>query len=106
LAGTDGVGRGIPGGYLNSLEQRLDETENALYNALAELKALKMGNYSENLPSINCISGRRANATKSTRMAEWKTFPLKSSQDIQRWWEGVDNSNGEADCTFANRGIL
>ena len=32
--------RGIPGGYLNALEQRLNDTEIALHEALSELAKL------------------------------------------------------------------
>lgn len=89
------MNRGIPGGYLNTLEHRLDETENALYNALMELRALKSNNNVEHYQNKISISGRQANATKTSRMAEWKALPLKDSQDLQRWWEGVGSSKEE-----------
>ena len=83
--------RGIPTGYLGTLEQRLNETEAALYNALAELRNLKSGQtfiehqqyLSPFIPPV--LIPRESNPSKTSRMAEWKEHPLTDSDAIDRW---------------------
>lgn len=83
--------RGIPTGYLGNLEQRLNETEVALYSALAELRSLKndqhfvtpLNSTSTAIPPD--IAPRELNANKMSRMAEWKAHPLTGSGAIERW---------------------
>ena len=86
----NGACRGIPSGYLNALEQRLNDTEIALHEALSELAKLRqMVPYAEQ-PLQPCLSLTRvAQLSKATRMAEWKLYPLNSSQDIERWWQAL-----------------
>jgi hypothetical protein len=80
--------RGIPSGYLNALEQRLNGTEIALHEALSEVGKLRqMIPYAEQ-PRQPCLPLTRvAQLSKAARMAEWKQYPLNTSQDIERWWQ-------------------
>jgi hypothetical protein len=80
--------RGIPSGYLNALEQRLNDTEIALHEALSEVGKLRqMIPYAEQ-PRQPCLPLTRvAQLSKAARMAEWKQYPLNTSQDIERWWQ-------------------
>lgn len=84
----NGACRGIPSGYLNAMEQRLNDTEIALHEALSELGKLRqMVPYAEQ-PRQPCLSLTRVTQlSKATRMTEWKEHPLNSSQDIERWWQ-------------------
>jgi hypothetical protein len=86
----NGACRGIPSGYLNALEQRLNDTEIALHEALSELGKLRqMVPYAEQ-PWQPCLSLTRVEQlSKATRMAEWKQYPLSSSQDIEGWWQAM-----------------
>lgn len=83
--------RGIPTGYLGNLEQRLNETEAALYSALAELRSLKNDQRFVTLPNSTSpfipleLAPRELNANKMSRMAEWKEHPLTGSGAIERW---------------------
>ena len=72
--------RGLPLGYLNRLEQRLAETESALYGALITLA------------STNATTTVQATAkpdllhkSKAARMNEWTQLPLRDWTDIYRW---------------------
>ncbi|KAK0112093.1 hypothetical protein ONS96_001352 [Cadophora gregata f. sp. sojae] len=81
--------RGIPTGYLGLLEQRLGETEVLLYRALSELRALKLQQNS--YPGVTSTLDipdpitREANAPKPVRMEEWKEYPLKYEEEVERW---------------------
>ncbi|KAJ5787484.1 hypothetical protein N7457_002474 [Penicillium paradoxum] len=72
--------RGLPLGYLNQLEQRLAETESALYGALMSLRSLgqstsvQVAVKSDNVPK-----------QKAARMAEWSQLPLRERIDMERW---------------------
>lgn len=83
--------RGIPTGYLGNLEQRLNETEAALYRALAELRSLKNDQHfvTPLRPASTFVppdlAPREPNANKMSRMAEWKEHPLTDSGAIDRW---------------------
>ncbi|KFY29702.1 hypothetical protein V494_08543 [Pseudogymnoascus sp. VKM F-4513 (FW-928)] len=85
------TGMGIPTGYLGNLEQRLNETEAALYSALAELRSLKNDQQFampvDPTPSFihPDLAPRELNANKVSRMAEWKEHPLTGSGAIERW---------------------
>jgi hypothetical protein len=73
--------RGIPPGYLNALEQRLAETELALFLALSELKARNMPLRSAD---EKLFQGLNTLATKAKNdcIEEWKQHPLN---DTSRW---------------------
>ena len=82
--------RGIPTGYLGNLEQRLNETEAALYSALAELRSLKNDQHFVSLLNSTTsippdLAPRELNANKMSRMAEWKEHPLTGSGAIESW---------------------
>jgi hypothetical protein len=86
--------RGIPTGYLNALEQRLNETEDALYNSLAELRELRSKNgHEDHSREVVSISSRPANESKASRMEEWKRFPVKELRDLESWWLSVVEGN-------------
>ncbi|KFY97029.1 hypothetical protein V498_02323 [Pseudogymnoascus sp. VKM F-4517 (FW-2822)] len=85
------AGIGIPTGYLGNLEQRLNETEAALYSALAELRSLKNDQHFATLLNSTStaipldLAPRELNANKMSRMAEWKEHPLTGPDAIERW---------------------
>ncbi|RDW67065.1 hypothetical protein BP5796_09814 [Coleophoma crateriformis] len=87
---------GIPTGYLNALEQRLTETEIALSHALWEIRNLRAPD-SLVMPKPNptAFTSRSDNVSKLTRLTEWKTFPLKSAQDVELWWQQVATASNQ-----------
>ncbi|KAH8653249.1 hypothetical protein BGZ60DRAFT_519762 [Tricladium varicosporioides] len=87
--------KGIPTGYLGLLEQRLNETEEALYRALAELAALKSrANLSGSGDlQIHDLALRDLNTNKHARMAEWKEYPLKKQEELERWQQFMGPNN-------------
>jgi hypothetical protein len=85
------VSRGIPTGYLGTLEQRLNETEIALYNALSEIRNLR--GQDQFIVALEAaatfvspeMAPRELNASKLSRMQEWKDYPLNDAAGIERW---------------------
>jgi hypothetical protein len=87
------VCRGIPGGYLNALEQRLNDTEIALHDALSELEKLRtLVPYPEQPRPSGPSLTRVTQLSKAARMAEWKQYPLNNSQDIETWWQALKSA--------------
>ena len=76
--------RGIPTGYLGLLEQRLNETEAALFGALSELRGLGSSKPLQ----------RDANPSKMTRMEEWKEYPLQGEGGLERWFQLLGTNQG------------
>ncbi|KAF4179610.1 hypothetical protein CNMCM8694_001552 [Aspergillus lentulus] len=78
--------RGLPLGYVNQLEMRLADTELALYEALATLRAM-------NGPSLIRAS-RKADISpkpKAARVEEWTQLPLREPYDLKRWLEAKND---------------
>ncbi|KAF7116154.1 hypothetical protein CNMCM5793_004174 [Aspergillus hiratsukae] len=69
-------------GYINQLEQRLADTELALYEALATLRTIS-GSSLVRASWKADISPKR----KAARMQEWTQFPLREPSDLERWLE-------------------
>ncbi|KAI7972267.1 hypothetical protein EIK77_003691 [Talaromyces pinophilus] len=79
--------RGLPLGYLTQLEERLADTELALFEALATLRSL---GYDETaLIKASVKAGNESRQGKQARMEEWGKLPLRDgmSQDIRNWWQ-------------------
>jgi len=84
--------RGIPSGYISTLEQRLMETEGVLFCALSELRNLRSQPNSQpqmklEPPTLASLGARETNPNKALRMAEWKEYPLRTNEQITRWEE-------------------
>ncbi|KAJ6093400.1 hypothetical protein N7486_008689 [Penicillium sp. IBT 16267x] len=77
--------RGLPLGYLNQLEQRLAETEAALYGALVTLRAVR--------PSAVVQASAKGDGQrqKSGRMEEWAQYPLQNWTGIEHWMAAVSD---------------
>ncbi|KAL3255310.1 hypothetical protein ABHI18_008275 [Aspergillus niger] len=73
--------RGLPLGYLNQLEQRLAETESALYGALMALSSIG--------PATTLLQATTKpdslQKSKAARMEEWSRLPLRDWPDIYHW---------------------
>lgn len=76
--------RGLPLGYLNQLEQRLSETEAALYSALATLRAIQPTTLVQASPNTGSMHKQKA-----ARMDEWNQLPLREWSDMERWLAGM-----------------
>ncbi|KAL6886003.1 hypothetical protein GGI43DRAFT_418492 [Trichoderma evansii] len=85
--------RGLPVGYLSKLESRLADTENALCQLACQYYAGVSIDPNEVLkPCPDRVSG---DTSKSERMKEWETVPLKTMLDVKKWWsEKVDQGIG------------
>ncbi|KAJ5624500.1 hypothetical protein N7510_000809 [Penicillium lagena] len=71
---------GLPLGYLNQLEQRLAETEQALYGALVTLRSMQP------VTMIRaCPKPETAPKQKAARVEEWTRLPLREWPDLERW---------------------
>jgi hypothetical protein len=74
------------------LEQRLHETEIALYNALCELRKIKSESaFTDHLDLSESLQSRHAAMNKYSRMAEWVRYPLNHSDEVENWWNSVEN---------------
>ncbi|KAH7305438.1 hypothetical protein B0I35DRAFT_443794 [Stachybotrys elegans] len=69
--------RGIPIGFINRLEARLVETEDAL---LRVLHSISPGS-ADALPSRSS-----SQQSKSSKIKEWDSLPLQSMDDIKEWY--------------------
>lgn len=80
------------------LEQRLGETEAALFDAVEQLQTSRAKLGISATASNTIISGinvsRAGKATKTTKMAEWKKFPLETALDVETWWHGINSDWG------------
>ncbi|KAF2108172.1 hypothetical protein BDV96DRAFT_672276 [Lophiotrema nucula] len=103
----EGGKRGIPAAYITSLEQRLLETEAALFAALAAVQR-QDDDEPNSVDWPNPImrtawSGR----TKIDRQEEWRQFPLESAQQLAAWYQ-AKRQHSEAvqapDAELASRG--
>lgn len=76
----------------------MTETEVALFDAMQQLQGTKDKFSILATPSnvSGIIVSRATKATKTSKMAEWKRFPLQTHQDVEMWWHGV-NSNWEVE---------
>ncbi|KGO76981.1 hypothetical protein PITC_004020 [Penicillium italicum] len=72
--------RGLPLGYLNQLEERLAETESALYGALMAIRS--MGQPTAVKAAAKTDTSPK---NKAARMEEWSQVPLRESPDMERW---------------------
>ncbi|KAJ5925577.1 hypothetical protein N7454_008216 [Penicillium verhagenii] len=79
--------RGLPLGYLNQLEQRLADTEAALYGAVATLREMRIR------PSAVVQASAKAEGQrqKSGRMEEWAQYPLQDWTCIEHWMAAVSD---------------
>jgi hypothetical protein len=78
--------RGLPLGYLNQLEQRLSETETALYSALVTLRAMR--------PTTMVHASAKPESVhkqKAARMDEWNQLPLRGWSDMDHWLAGMSH---------------
>lgn len=78
--------RGLPLGYLNQLEQRLSETEAALYSALVTLRAMR--------PTTVVHASAKPESVhkqKAARMDEWNQLPLRGWSDMDHWLAGMSH---------------
>ncbi|KAJ5194222.1 transcriptional regulator family: Fungal Specific TF [Penicillium cf. griseofulvum] len=71
---------GLPLGYLNQLEERLAETESALYGALMTLRSMGQSTAVQT-PAQTDTTPKH----KVARMEEWSQLPLREWPDMERW---------------------
>ncbi|KAF2098935.1 hypothetical protein NA57DRAFT_76169 [Rhizodiscina lignyota] len=81
---SHGAKRGLPAGYLNSLEHRLTETEAALFHALNELYGEPTD--AHGLPNLRDTLTQRVSSSKIDAVREWKSLPLETREDAHQWW--------------------
>ncbi|KGO41512.1 hypothetical protein PEX1_040130 [Penicillium expansum] len=71
---------GLPLGYLNQLEERLAETESALYGALMTVRSMGQPTAVQTLAKTDTSP-----KNKAARMEEWSQLPLREWPDMERW---------------------
>jgi hypothetical protein len=88
--------RGLPGGYLSTLEQRLSDTETVLFDAITELQRVKE-NMSPHLSfrAVHLNSARPSKITRTSRPAEWSKYPLKCPEDVEHRWMSFGEKDGD-----------
>lgn len=74
--------RGLPAGYLNSLEKRLAETERALFFALAEIHETNI----EDFDYRNAELKKPSAQSKADLILSWAQYPLDSRANLKSWF--------------------
>jgi hypothetical protein len=69
---------------VSKLESRLADTENALCQLASQYYAGVSPDQNEKLKP--CSGRLSSDASKSDRMKEWETMPLKTIRDVEKWW--------------------
>lgn len=76
--------RGFPEGYLSGLEQRLIQTELALFQVL--MTHTVPGSSPIARQSAEPFKNHASSISKGKRMEEWQSLPLDTEQDRLTWW--------------------
>ncbi|OJK01769.1 hypothetical protein ASPACDRAFT_116747 [Aspergillus aculeatus ATCC 16872] len=76
--------RGLPLGYLNLIEQRLADTEQALFEALTTIRELNASHGGMVVQTTRKAADMRP---KNARMQEWSQLPLSGWAERERWRE-------------------
>lgn len=84
--------RGIPIGFINRLEARLAETEEALFQVLQSL---------EKSPENAQLSLKSPSQRKADQIREWDTLPLKSLDDIKTWFQNKSEPSNSLTATVS-----
>lgn len=90
--------RGIPSGYISSLEKRLAETEVALFQALRDDQAVPVGastgtiKHSESL--LAKLEEHNAIQTRGTKQAAWARQPVSDHETQGQWLREMDTILG------------
>lgn len=71
---------------MNQLEQRLSETESALYGALVTLRSMQPTTLAHVSAKPDSIQKQKA-----ARMDEWSQLPLRGWSDMERWMISVSD---------------
>lgn len=81
------VYRGIPSGYISNLEQRLVETETALFEALSFASfSLGQGDNPQSETHVReAFTDHSAAQSKDEKVEEWKRLPLSFKDQRQAW---------------------
>jgi hypothetical protein len=69
----------LPAGYLNALENRLVDTEMALFQSLCEI-------YGTEYQLLDLEPIPPPHLSKSRLMEEWKRLPQRDQNQSRRWW--------------------
>ncbi|CAI7567410.1 unnamed protein product [Penicillium glandicola] len=77
---------GLPLGYLNQLEQRLAETESALYGALMTIRSMGQPTAVQTPAKTDTTIKHKA-----ARMEEWSQLPLREWPDMERWMTAMSD---------------
>jgi len=80
--------RGIPTGYIFRLEQRLVETEIALFQTLSALHSFQTQTLVEDLnPEVSEVFTEHSiEQSKAAKDEEWENLPLETEEQRQQWW--------------------
>ncbi|KAI0512573.1 hypothetical protein F5B22DRAFT_297220 [Xylaria bambusicola] len=78
--------RGLPAGFLNALEARLRETEEALFYALSELHEGTVENQAYARISSSHFARRALSQSKSEMMEMWAHLPLGDRSQAKAWF--------------------
>lgn len=79
---------------MKQLEQRLAETESALYGALTTLRSI--GQPTAPIPKLE--AQHKKNKRSATRMEEWDMLPLRDWSDMEHWMTNMsDQFSGPAE---------
>jgi hypothetical protein len=83
----EGGKRGLPVLYMTSLENRLHDTEAALYSTLSALRGHGIDDFKGPVSAGNMYPAERPQRSKAEKQAEWKQQPLRTKEDLLAWFQ-------------------
>jgi hypothetical protein len=90
---AEGGKRGIPAAYINSLEDRLAETEAALYSALTAIDSMANDAAGLRRALVHVSGPVTRERSKLEKLDEWKRLPLRSGEQLHAWFEDKARSD-------------
>jgi len=97
--------RGLPSGYVSCLEQRLRETELALFETLSSIYEFGERNVSNQQGFEPSPFASNTETSKAVKIEEWERLPLLSHEQRQTWWRSK-SSNQHREEERASHGQL
>ena len=90
---AEGGRRGIPAAYIQSLEDRLAETEAALLTALAAIDSMHDEGTGMSQLLMEFPDPISRESSKIEKQDEWKRLPLQSAEQLQTWFKVKSRSD-------------
>ncbi|KAF2025866.1 alpha/beta-hydrolase [Setomelanomma holmii] len=89
----EGGKRGLPTAYMASLENRLQDTEAALYDALRALQSQSRQEPSPLQLDLRNLVAPKVQLSKAEKQKEWEQYPLRTNEELSAWFAQYHGEN-------------